>query len=308
VPDASPPEFSDGLQDDDLGEALFRHALWPASMYIANGEDPQAVLESLAGIRAPSLNPERVGEELFHDIPLAAGQTPDIWPERFSVLEQEINGFLQALELASGVTGLAESAGRDLERRILESSAFGDRMAVGSSYGVRIDLAQSIDAIDPGPGSRQVVLVVTEHSNPVGTVALLSDDISLTPAVIADIVVEQLAWPIMRNHLKLRIPPDNPLSLQLKAIGQESNPFSLLHRILRCSYLLLKWQKKNGVLTNRVILRDMMSILIALNPVSLAWGLFRTSPGERKALVTDALTLASRTRVPKLFDTLAVRS
>ncbi|HEX9877370.1 MAG TPA: glycosyltransferase [Gammaproteobacteria bacterium] len=304
VPEACPPQYSDGLTRDDLGETLFRHALWPASMQIVRGENAAALLDSLIGISAPGMAPELVGDELFHDIPLAAGETLRVWPKRFSTLEPGIAVFLSALESASGAVGLAEAASRHLERRILESIEFPDRVVLGTSLGVRVEVTRPIAAIEFAPGPRQAVVIVTERGHRVGTVAIPVSSTPLEPARVTDAVVEHLAWPIIRNYLGLQFPPDSKISLELRALTQQSGVLSLLCRLPRFCYSLLKWQKASGVLTNRVILKDTLSTLMQLKPLLLAWRLCRAVPGERKTLVIDAITRISKERVRKQFSAL----
>ena len=296
VPNASPPRYSDGLETDDLGEALYRHTLWPACMQIACGQNAVALLDSLSGVVAPRLGPEQVGEELFHNIPLAAGATIVIWPELFPVLEERLSEFLQALELRSGADGLAEVASRDLERRILECADFEDCLALGASYGSRTDITQPIKEINPDLGTRQVVLVVIAQQDRVGTATISAPSNSLQPAAIAEALVEQLSWPIMRNYLGLQLPSESAISFELHALADEARPIPLLRKLLAFAYSFAKWQRRNAALRERAVIKEMFGLLIDLKPPSLLWRLWKAPPGKRKTMLANALGCASRGR------------
>jgi glycosyltransferase involved in cell wall biosynthesis/peptidoglycan/xylan/chitin deacetylase (PgdA/CDA1 family) len=308
VPEAIPAKYSNGLDSDDLGETLFRHTLWPASMQMVRGESANSLLETLASVRAPGLNPERVGEELYHGIPLAAGETPDIWPERFASLENELTYFLRELELTSGATGLAETASRHLELRVVECADFDTCLVVGASYGTRIDVTQSIKDINPDFGTRQVVLVVMAGENRIGTVAIPTLSASLQASTIAEAVVEQLAWQIMRHHVGLDFPPESPPSIQFHRLVQEARVIPTISKLFGFGYSLIKWQKKNGALKNRAVLRDMIGFLTQLKLPSLGWRLWKAAPAARHTILAETLTRASKERVHKQFEALTIRS
>jgi hypothetical protein len=276
-------------------------------MQIVSGKDPCMLLDSLAGVSAPGLNPELVGEELFHDIPLAAGETFGVWPKRFLTLEKNVSEFLGELELASGAAGLAEAASRHLERRILESTDFDICLALGASYGAQIEVTQSLDEINPEPGAKQIVLVVTERKKFVGSIAVPARTTPLKPEAIADAVVMHLAWPLMRIHLGLQFPRESRLSYELHALIQESKTISLLRRLISFGYLLMKWQLRHGAMRNRSIFLDLVRMLRELKPVSLGWRLYQANSEERIALGKTALADASRKCVPRQFSTIAER-
>ena len=308
VPKAHPPEYSAGLQSRDLGETLFRHALWPASMQIANGQNVGSLLDALSGITAPGLDPKVVGEELYHNIPMAAGETPSIWPARFSSLRQRIEDLLNTLESASGAVGLAEAAGLHLERCILQAAEFDTQLTLGTSHGARIEITQSIDDIHADHGIRQFVLVVTQRKNLIGSIAIPADTMSLKRDAIAESVVTQLAWPIARNHLGLQVPSDPKLSTLIFALVQDPGTVSRFVKLVGNSYRLLKWQRTHGVIRNRIVARDLLRMLLELKPLSLGWRLLKAAPNERNALARSALASASRACVPKRFGALEFRS
>ena len=308
LPEASSTKYSNGLDSDDIGETLFRHALWPASMQIVGGENAALLLGSLAGVRAPGLSPSLVGEDLFHNIPLAAGECPEVWAKRFAALEDNLTNFLKELELISGAIGLAELAGRDLERRVLECSDFEEHLIIGASYGVRIDLAQPIEEIGPDPEIRQAVLVVTAGKNRIGTAAIPTSSLALQPATIAETVVEQLAWPILRNHLGLQLPPGSPPAMKVHTLAQKSKPVTLPGELIGVGYALLKWQTKNGAFRNPAVFADMIRFFMALNPPLLGWRLWRADPDARSTILATALKRVSKERVQQQVRALAMRS
>jgi Glycosyl transferase family 2 len=101
------PRYVDGLPVSGLPEALYRQAIWAASIMLAQRQDPRPLLSLMGDERAPSLDPERVARWMFRAIPHAGSQRESDWPTIWPEVVEHLRAYFDALESQSGAEGLA---------------------------------------------------------------------------------------------------------------------------------------------------------------------------------------------------------
>jgi hypothetical protein len=117
------PRFAHGAAAAALPAALYRQAVWAASIMLARGEDARALMPLMGDERAPSLTPETVAGWLYEYVPFACSQRTDDWPQLWSRAGDRIERYLEALETQSRAEGLARRSKHAL--RIIMAQARG---------------------------------------------------------------------------------------------------------------------------------------------------------------------------------------
>jgi GT2 family glycosyltransferase len=113
---APDPRYATGMPVAGLPEALYRQAVWAASIMLAQGKDARSLLPLMGEQRAASLAPELVAGWLFRSVPHAASREADYWPTLWPEVVKRLTAYLEALEVQSGANGLANRCGREIER------------------------------------------------------------------------------------------------------------------------------------------------------------------------------------------------
>jgi glycosyltransferase involved in cell wall biosynthesis len=104
------PRFAHGAAAAGLAPALYRQAVWAASIMLARGEDARVLVPLMGDERAPSLAPETVAGWLYEYIPFACSRCTEDWPELWSRAGDLVERYLEALETQSRTEGLARQS------------------------------------------------------------------------------------------------------------------------------------------------------------------------------------------------------
>ncbi len=287
-------DYRDGLSTHDLPEVLFRHALWPASLLLSQGKDAVDLLAFMGDEQAPGLCAETVAKSLFDYIPLAAADTPAAWPALWPELSERLNDYLVALEAKSGVRNLAARAMRRLEQLILESMEFSEATVLGSSCGIHIDVSKPIrDETFPG-GVEQAVIVVNASGEFIGSISIPICNATVPGSIIAEAIVADLAWLLIKQHFRLNLPEGSPLKSQLYYLTNETQPLRIMGRLLGVAYPLLHWQFREGVIKKPHLLTGLLRLFLKLKPVSLTRKMMNMSPDNRRSHLKETILLASQ--------------
>ncbi|MEN8131395.1 MAG: glycosyltransferase [Pseudomonadota bacterium] len=287
------PDYRDGLSSHDLPEALFRHALWPASLLFSQGRDALDLLAVMDDEQAPGLCPETVAKGLFDCIPLAAADTIAAWPALWPELNERLKDYLVAVEAKSGVLNLAARAERRLEQLILESMEFTEAAVLGVSCGINIDISKPIRDVTVPSGVEQAVIVVNVSGDFIGSIPMPIGNDTIPSGIIAEAVVADLAWPLIKRHFRLNLPEGSPLKSQLYYLMHETQPLRVIGQLISVAYPLLHWQFRAGVIKRPRLLIDLLSLFIKLKPVSLTWEMMNMSKDNRRSHLKETILHAS---------------
>lgn len=205
------PEYANGLPSDGLPEALFRHALWPASLVLARGGDARPLLRLLAEERAPSLDPFRVASRLFQYVPIAAGRSREDWPELWPVVKEQLGAFLVELEAQSGAVELGQRSMAQLEWLILNSADLKRPFTIGATYSVHIDVDRPIADVAVPDAEKWLHCVVEAAGQYVGSIQLEILGRVVTGMAIADAITTNFAWSLLCKRFRVSWPRNSRL-------------------------------------------------------------------------------------------------
>ena len=128
---------------------------WAAASEINNGGDARPLLAGLESHKAPGLNPDVFADNLYGYLILRSegrASPSKVW----RVTKKRIIGFLDALELQSGTTGLANATRRRVERCFLDDE-ISLPATIGATYAVSIDIEEpitdvmvAVEGVEPG--------------------------------------------------------------------------------------------------------------------------------------------------------------
>jgi glycosyltransferase involved in cell wall biosynthesis len=104
------PRFAHGADSAGLPAALYRQAVWAASILLARGEDARPLIALMGEERAPSLAPDTVAGWLYEYVPFACSRSTKDWPELWDGVGDLVGRYLEAVEKQSGADGLAKRA------------------------------------------------------------------------------------------------------------------------------------------------------------------------------------------------------
>jgi hypothetical protein len=115
---APDPRYAEGLPVAGLPEALFRQAIWAASLMLVRGKDARELFPLMGDQRAPSLAPETVALWVFRCIPNACAQGTEAWHTLWPGIAERLMPYLEGLEQQSGTLDLAKHCRLALENML----------------------------------------------------------------------------------------------------------------------------------------------------------------------------------------------
>ena len=135
VPD---PLHVGGATQFELSSSRFRFAARVAILFVSRGEDPQRVLDVVAGERAPDLDPHDLAEQIFRTVPLVDAGSSREWDDLWPRVRNDVQDFLEVLETRSGASRLARRAGIALERLTIDASRLPRPFTRGATLAVQV--------------------------------------------------------------------------------------------------------------------------------------------------------------------------
>jgi hypothetical protein len=101
-----------------LPEALYRQAVWAASIALAQGKDARALIALMGDQRAATIEPARVAQWLFEYVPFACSRDTSEWPALWPQVAGRLDAYLEAIETQAGRASLAHATRAALGRLI----------------------------------------------------------------------------------------------------------------------------------------------------------------------------------------------
>jgi peptidoglycan/xylan/chitin deacetylase (PgdA/CDA1 family) len=190
------PEHALGEPAEQRAAASLVFVVWAAGLEIGHGRDPLPLFESLAGLRAPGLQPEDLKWSLLYSLLLPSGRNLSDWPTFWPSIESDLRRFLEALEAHSGARDLAARSLRILSDLILASLPQRP-LTVGSIYALEMDVGMPLPTLEPGASIDRARIVVVRGQRKLGSLDLPVFDGSLPAEVIADAIASDFGWTIL---------------------------------------------------------------------------------------------------------------
>lgn len=210
------PAYAHGLPADQLSNAALYLTCWSAGLMIGCGKDAQPLLDLVAGLWDPQLDPATAASILFEAVPLAIGRPPTAWHELWLDWEPNLHRFLQALESHSRSPGLCRRVCVVLERLVLAEADDRLPLTIGSTHGRCIEVTEPISDVLLDPAVERLYAAVKLEGEPIGVVDLPVCDGMVPARVLADAIAAQHYWPILGlffnktvyRHLMIERAPD----------------------------------------------------------------------------------------------------
>lgn len=226
------PEYAGGLPADELPELLFCLAAWSAGLVLGEGGDPRPLLRLLGKVRAPRLDPVDVASCLYDAMLLPTCRTERDWGELWPVAARELDSFLSALELRSGAPHLARRARYRLEQRILDRAEFRGSLTIGAAHAARIDAGRVVSDVRLPGGVERLRCIVEAAGQEIGIIELPAAGGGVAATAIADAIIAELAWPLLRARIRAGLSHDHRLRRRLASLMLEGRTLRLALRTL----------------------------------------------------------------------------
>lgn len=195
------PAHANGAPAANLALVEYCYACWPAGLVLGAGRDACALLDALAGVAAPDLDPGIVAQTLADAMVLPRclrpGAAASLWPDAGPLLER----FLAALERQSGSAGLARRAQTRLEALVIRRAAARTTRIVGRTQAVTIDLAAAVPDVDTAEGVERLLVTARVDGRAEVEVELPVMGRTVPGAVVVDAVVADAVWPLLGAFL-----------------------------------------------------------------------------------------------------------
>lgn len=199
----------------DLARTYF--TCYAAGLEIAGGEDACALLDALEEGPTADVDPSGVADTLFHALSVGRACGPE-WEELPPELHRACDRFIDELGERVGSHWLAFGARNALERLLLGATRDVRPRQSGRWYLMELDVtgAPPLD-LELDPGITRVLCELRHGERRIGSVEVPVVDGWLSARVLADAIVAEAAWDVLRAHLEPVV--EEELSIEERADG-----------------------------------------------------------------------------------------
>lgn len=283
------PRYANGLPAEELPGALFRHALWPASIMLAQGKDARPLLRLMGELRDPSLDPKLVAKCLFEFVPFASSGTTLDWIEVWPTIAERLILYLVALEAKSGAKGIAQLSVQHLEYLIIKMAYIKHPLTIGSTHGVRINIDNPIVDIVVPKGVNQLFCMVDAGGQYIGSINLPALSNIVDKKVIVKSILSDLSWSLILWRFHLNLPPDSQLRKRLFRLMHEKRSLSRISQLAGIIWQLFRWQANEGFLRKSPVLIRLLKLMWKMQFIHLFCLLVCTRHDSRRNLLKKFL-------------------
>ncbi|HQZ35922.1 MAG TPA: glycosyltransferase [Ilumatobacteraceae bacterium] len=185
--------------EHDVNEAIRSNLLWVVALAAGAGGDVNPLLDAASPMSRLDLDPGRVASVIFSEAPLGGGFLSDEWPLHWSARESGIRATVASFTAWAGDPDAARPILRSIETRIAALIDGVDRVRIGATLSVSVDLGSLIAPIDGLNGVEQVLLRVRCGATSIGCAEVAVLDRVLAPDTIGDAIRHQLAASTLRT-------------------------------------------------------------------------------------------------------------
>ncbi|MEM7063909.1 MAG: glycosyltransferase [Cyanobacteria bacterium P01_B01_bin.77] len=196
------PDHITGEPPEAIPKLKFKLISWYAAFWLSRGEDARHLLELLGDDHDPTLAPTRVAHHIFKCVANATCQQPAAWQSLWPKIGENIQDFLQALEVQSQATGVARRSQASLEHRIIQSSPVTEPLSIGKTYAVRVEITQPVPDIASPPEAECFYCVVTLEGTELGYLELPIWSGGVSSWLLKDAIAAKFAWPILSRFFE----------------------------------------------------------------------------------------------------------
>lgn len=279
------PRYENGLSSEELSVSLFRHALWPASIMLAQGKDARPLLQLMGEVQAPFLDPKLVAKCLFEFVPFASSGTTFDWIEVWPTIAERLTLYLVALEAKSGAMGIAQRSIQHLEQLIIQMAYIKHPLTIGSTHGVRINIDNPIVDIVVPNGITQLYCKVDAGGQYIGSINLPALSNIVDKKVIVKSILSDLSWSLMLWHFQLNLSPDSQLRKRLFRLMHEKRSLSRISQLAGIIWQLFRWLASEDLLRKSPLLIRLLKLMWKMQFIHLFFLLVCTRCDSRRIRV-----------------------
>jgi len=224
-------ENANGLPATQLPTAMFNYMCWCAGLFLGLGMDARSLLNTLTNIHDASIDPEVIAGNIFHSSLIHACKTKNACDKFWPNIEQCVEEFLFALEKQSQTIGLAHRTISALRRLIFEHSATSHPFTIGTTYMIRIEIAEPIHDITVPEKVERVNCSIKLEGTHLGSIELPVYDKVLPRYILTDAIAERFAWQILGRYFEHSVYPG-------LNIVREQNGFSIWRKNQRLTTIV----------------------------------------------------------------------
>ena len=196
------PDHTNGLEKSLLGRHAFAHLCWAAGMALASGADPIPLLDSLAHLAAPDLDPWVVAGTVLESVRVALCAPRRAGRDIVAPLAEPLRAFLDALETATHARGIALRSIRALDHLLVQQCDPARPRAMLASYDDTLDLTRPVTAMRRfPPGLDRYRADLTYGGEWLGDIELPICDGLLLGRVVRDAVAREFHWELLSRFL-----------------------------------------------------------------------------------------------------------
>ena len=191
------PVYANGLPAAELASASLGLLGWAAGLAIGNGDDPSRLLDLVEPLRGQSIDPDGIAAGICLSVPISRARGLTAWLELWPGLVGPLMSFATELEERFATPGFARRMLVALEREILARTEASEPAVIGRTYVLPVELTDGIGELPLLGEVERLRCVVRLAGGLVGSFETAVCDGIVSPAVLADRVVAELAWSIL---------------------------------------------------------------------------------------------------------------
>lgn len=213
--DLSPTERP-GLSEASRALARTYFACYTAGLEIASGRSAVGMLDELGDAISSDVDPHGVADTLFNAIPVGRAADVDEWSEFPPAVHRGCRAFVDALGERLDNHWLAFRAHEVFEGLLLRRTSTRRPHIAGRWYVANVELeGPSVDDVEPGHGVERGLFSLRLAGRPIEDVEVAVIDGWLPARVLADALVADTAWEILRVFLERHVHPE----LEIERLG-----------------------------------------------------------------------------------------
>lgn len=230
VPDPA-RHWRGGEAPEKLPAALYHTLAWCAGLLIGSGEDATGLLDLVADVRYPDLDPSLLPECILPPVLLPECHKPNAWPEIWPDVEPRLSAYFTALEQHNRVPGLAARAMLYTQRFIADQLEVSTPLLLGTFAAVSIDVRAPLRDQPLPRGVQRLRCRLLDAGQQIGQLELPVFDGGVPQAVLADAIAAHCHWHLLQRFLDHHRPSQLDALRSSLSEGSLAEPRSLLRQL-----------------------------------------------------------------------------
>ncbi|MCX6150790.1 MAG: trifunctional glycosyltransferase/class I SAM-dependent methyltransferase/polysaccharide deacetylase [Ignavibacteriales bacterium] len=194
------PEHKFGLPKKELTYRKYHSAFWGIGLALGNKKDPIPLLDLIGDEACPTIEPYGIAETLFESVPLPKCLMPEDWVQLLPEIENDLEKFLDALEIKSKATRLKLRVKQSLELIIAENIKFDKPVILGKTFWTSIEVTKKVMDLHLPHSVERLGCQVLYKGNIIGNIELPVFDNFVPADVLIDDIANKCSWDILRKY------------------------------------------------------------------------------------------------------------